>query len=306
MNFLNTYSLDAIYKHLYIKGLAKIRPEYASLDPKSVTREYLEKQIREILPVDQAEIIIQGTVEYIRDSGLNRLLSSFSGRSIFTMEKPIERRFVNDALSFTQTDISFNDMDEDDINAFKSGKTFDEVSTRKFLLQSNVALQSNPALMYVSEVKREEYEKYLEVILQGIPTLATNHAGSIWQNLERIMAVQEDEKSAKQSIIGGMGGMINFRRYAADDESFLFSYEYLIMTDDILTRFRNTSVKEFEKVITVSMMPKEYIRHEYSLIRQIYTRFLKTGASVGIKTYGMPEYSDLMSDFNIEKVSKFY
>lgn len=58
-DFMNTYSLQDIYKHLYLKGLAKVRSEYSTFDAKTVTKQQLEKLIRETLPPNQAEIIIQ-------------------------------------------------------------------------------------------------------------------------------------------------------------------------------------------------------------------------------------------------------
>ena len=315
IELLNKYGIDSIKKAMIYKILNN------NLDTTITIPfvEYKKKSIEEIkeelvsyykMKNEKVEELFNSVDSYLSSNLLDKLIETYDGGTIFSIEKPIEKKFDNENIFFIQTDVAFNSSNEKDSSLFERGETIEQIWLKKFLLAAEVSLQSNPSLVYISELKKdEEFKKFLDIITTGFPVLATNHSWDIFQNLERILWVDmSNERSMKNKLISWLGWIMNLKRYRTKSKNFLISYEYLILEPDIGKQFVNNDVAQFKQLVTKVNIGwnGQYVSHQVSLFSTLYRRWLKNKEFEVIIWMDKEAYEDLFRAFNRETVSKYY
>lgn len=214
--------------------------------------------------------------EYFKRTNLQDFLQLFDKKFCYTIERPLEYKFKKNNLMFFQNDIS----------------SWDEQQT--YLKLAEISLQSNPDLLYISEIKTsKEYGNWTRVIQQGVKVVASNHADSVFQNFIRILAeVWWKEDATKLRIVSGLAGIMNIRRYETSDNSFLISYEMLDFTNNkIKNIFLKEDIEMFKNRIVSFDNSGVYFSHNESLFVEMMSRFKKWKPFL-IKNWNLDTYED--------------
>lgn len=315
LQFLNIYTAQDLIKFIIYKTINNKLMEWISISFEKFKEKDLEVIQEELvsfykLKKEEVDSILDWINSYCESNWLDKLLENYEWGVVFSIEKPIEKKFTSDKMLFLQNSAEFESSNSKDVKEFENWKTLDDIRLKKFLTAAEVALQSNPKIMYVSELKRdEEFKKWLDIIVTWFPVLASNHSWDIFQNLERILWIDmNNEKSLKNKIISWLGGLLNLKRYNTWSWRFLISYEYLIFEKDISKHLVNNSIEQFKHLIQTAglSLKQEYISHEISLISNLYKIFLKNQEYERIKEFNEEDIMNLFSPFNLSTVSQTY
>jgi len=261
LNMFNDFTYNDILKlHItkVVKNILKQKKIYIEIwdNIETVIKDYLQKE--------ELEILKDLVWKFIEEIKIEKLFEKYNNWSVFTIEKPIEYFFEEDNnLFFNQNQISNTNADE---------------ANNSYINMLDIALQSNPNIIYISEIKNKiEYERFLDTIYVWPAIIASNHSNNVFQNLKRIESITDNEKEVKSKITMWLWGLINFERYNVIwDNIYLSSYELLKMYENkVKSSYFSNKIDIFINQMTIEFKNKNYyINHFSSLLYNIYLYYI--------------------------------
>jgi len=268
LEMINNYSYSEIVleqlKDILDKQL-KNKNINIDLDNKSIQE--LKTIINDHLNEEEKKIIWKILEEYLKEIWIEDLLDKYNNNAVYTIEKPIEYFFENKNLVFWQNEIETKDTEQ-------ANELYTELV--------DTALQSNPDIIYISEIKNKlEYQKFIDIIFVWPTVIASNHANGVFGNLRRLEAVSENKSEIKEKIANWLWWLLNLKRYEIisldNKKPFVFSYEFLkFFPEDVYDFYVLNNDKEFKNKLLLEEKNKNYyLSHNLSLIFNIYVLYKK-------------------------------
>ena len=263
LNMLNEYNYEKILSKQIIKILKKI------LTSKKINIKIEQNNIMSIiedyLNEDEKSSLSTAVWSFLEQIKIKSLLETYNWGTVYTIEKPIEYYFETDDFLY------YNQNEVDSSTAEKAND--------HYIKLVDIALQSNPSIIYISEIKnRVEYERFLDTIYVWPAVIASNHSNSVFQNLKRITSISTNEKEVKSKIVMWVWWLINIKRHKVIwDKIFLSSYEILKMYKErVKWWFYSNSEDVFINQMKIELKSDYYyIPHELSLLYNVYLNYLK-------------------------------
>lgn len=265
LNAINENSIEDFMARMYMKVL---KFQFWVELPENTSFQQSKMKIEECLNMKDNNSKFKSIEEINRvilSNPFTTILKKMENNVLFTIENPIEYHFPLGSLQIEQ------------------------IETEDYSGQIMNSLRNNPNLVYISEIRRQsEYEDFLLASSQGKQILSTNHSDWVFGNIQKIMSYTSPER-AKQDIISGVNGFLNFKRYFAtidvgDDSKmdiFLSSYEFLYLSEYLKGLLNSTrDIEEFKQLTRAKYLSDYdsvwiYLDHNISLAYNLYTIFKK-------------------------------
>ncbi len=297
LEMINNYT----YKDIVLVQLKDIldkqlKSKKINIDLRNKNIQELKIIINDFLDKEEKKIIWEILNKYLKEIWIEELLDKYNNNSVYTIEKPIEYYFENKNLIFWQNEIEAK-------NTEQANELYTELV--------DIALQSNPDIIYISEIKnRIEYQKYIDIIFVWPTVIASNHANSVFWNLRRLEAVSENKNEIKEKIANWLWWLLNLKRYEIisldNKKPFVFSYEFLkFFPEEIYDFYVLNNDKEFKNKLLLEERNKNYyLPHSLSLIFNIYVLYKKWYNFI-LKLTSWLELQKIVEE-NAEKLAELY
>jgi len=266
LEMLNNYNYNKIVKEQALKFTEGILKEKGI--EMEIKLENLETIIADNFNDKEKELLSFSLNNFLEQIKIKELLDRFNKKAVYTIEKPIEFVFKDwKDLIFFQNEVD---------------TTTPEIADKNYIRLLDLALQSNPDIVYISEIKNKvEYERFVDSVYVWPVIIASNHANNVFQNLKRIESITTNVEEIKSKISMWLWWLINMRRREVttnDNKNImLFSYELLKMfKEDVKVAYAWNSNEVFiNKMLIENRNSDYYVSHETSLLYNIYLLFLK-------------------------------
>jgi len=263
LNMLNVYDFNKVVSKQLLKALNSML-KAKNIEIK-ITTENLNNIIQDYL-TEEETIQLQEIVWWLLDKiKIKELLDNYYWATVYSIEKPIEYFFEED------TNLYFNQNEIDSTTA--------EIANENYIRLVDIALQSNPNIVYISEIKNKiEYERFLDTVYVWPSIIASNHANNVFQNLKRIESISTNISEIKSKITMWVWGLINLERYEVIwDQIYLSSYEILKMYENSVkwSYFANEDAVFQSQMLIEYKKENYYISHELSLLYNMYLNYLR-------------------------------